>query len=78
MRHSWLVAAALAIGLTSGCADRPPPRKDTIEQVAARFTGWVGVVKESGTFLAFAVLDGKARGFVCDSQDEAWFDGQVS
>lgn len=78
MRHSWLLAGVLAVGLTSGCADRSPPRTEPSRPASARFSGFAGVVRETGNYLAFAVLDGRARGFVCDEQDEAWFEGEVS
>jgi hypothetical protein len=77
MRFSWLVAVVLAVALISGCADRSPPDSEQTAPASARFTGYAGVVKETGNFLAFAVLDGRARGFVCDAQDEAWFEGEV-
>ncbi|HEY7487764.1 MAG TPA: hypothetical protein VH912_25150 [Streptosporangiaceae bacterium] len=77
MKLSLLVAAVLAVGLTSGCADRSPPRSEPSQAAAARFNGYDGLVRETGDYLAFAVLDGRARGFYCDSLDEAWFEGEV-
>jgi len=76
MRHSWVLVAVLAVGLTSGCADRSPPRKAS-QPASARFASYDGLVRETGDYLAFGVLDGRARGFYCDSQDEAWFEGEV-
>jgi hypothetical protein len=77
MRHTWLVAAVLTVGLTSGCADHSPPSAEPSQPASVRLTSYDGLVRETGKYLAFAVLDGRARGFYCDSQDEAWFEGNA-
>ncbi|MEW2353360.1 hypothetical protein [Spirillospora sp. NPDC029432] len=78
MRRSLLVAGVAAGIMITGCAADPPPRKTANASAAERFAGYAGVVNETGNFLAVAVLDGKARAFVCDEQDEAWFEGSVA
>jgi hypothetical protein len=77
MRRSWPAGGALAAVLISGCAVDPQPERVAAAS-AERFAGFAGVVKETDNYLAIAVLDGKARLFVCDDQDEAWFEGKVA
>jgi hypothetical protein len=75
MRGSWLVGGALATILITGCGGDPEPRRVA---AAERFTGYAGVVEETGNLLAIAALDDRVRLFVCDDADEVWLEGSVS
>jgi serine/threonine-protein kinase len=75
MRRSLLVGGALGAILITGCATDPQPVRVAASE---RFAGFAGVVKETDNYLGIAVLDGRARAFVCDQNDEAWFEGTVA
>ncbi|MFI0444500.1 hypothetical protein [Actinomadura sp. 6N118] len=77
MRLHWLVAGILAVGVTSGCLDRSPGGNEPAK-APERYFGFAGVVSETGNNLAVAVVGSRVRAFVCDAQDELWFDGEAS
>ncbi|MFI0352872.1 hypothetical protein [Actinomadura sp. 9N407] len=74
MRRSLLVGGALSALVITGCAADPEPGRSA---PAERFAGFAGVVKETDNYLAIAVMGDRARAFVCDDNDEAWFEGSV-
>ncbi|GLZ02672.1 hypothetical protein Acsp03_01390 [Actinomadura sp. NBRC 104412] len=76
MRRSLLVGAALTALLGAGCAADPQPRRDG--GGTERFTGFAGVVEETGNYLAIAVLGERVRMFVCDNADEVWLEGSAA
>jgi hypothetical protein len=78
MRRSWLVVGVVAMILASGCAGRPEPRQTATGLASADFSSFAGVVRETGDYLAVAVLGGRARAFVCNPVNEIWFDGDVT
>jgi serine/threonine-protein kinase len=75
MRGSLLVGGVLVAILTTGCATGTEPRPAAAPE---RFTGFAGVVEETGNILAIAVLDERVRMFVCDNADEVWLEGSAA
>ncbi|MFD0853646.1 hypothetical protein ACFQ07_15520, partial [Actinomadura adrarensis] len=70
-----LAAGLLVAILGTGCSADPETRPVSATE---RFTGFAGVVEESGNFLAIAVLGDRVRLFVCDNADEIFLEGSAS
>jgi hypothetical protein len=85
MRHIWLVAGVVVMGLASGCADQAVPAKpasaspaSASPEKAAKEYNFAGRVSGTGSSIAVAVSGDRALAYVCDGVNEAWLNGEAS